>query len=133
LEEDERNQLKAPWKNLGADNSFELPEDSKGDRKMKPESNKHSRILTEGGRQTRNNTDIERTVGQVIDKTKQKLRDYQTLPQTNLNAAAFRRKAKEVLVSALAVKDFIGAVLSLDPTGYGASAWTVMSFALTVG
>ncbi len=76
-------------------------------------------------------TDPKLLVGRVIDLTQDQLRVY-TKRWGNKDEKTAAGTARSILISALKFKDSIDAVLKFDATGYGSSAWSVISFGLTV-
>lgn len=69
-------------------------------------------------------------VQKTIDETKKALEHYQRKSGPIAQVADI---GKKILASAFTVKQFLDAGAKFDPTGYGACAWAVLSFGLTVG
>lgn len=75
-------------------------------------------------------------VDEVIDLTKEKCAQYEAggwhIKREGREDINVREKAKSLICSALVVKDLIDAGLQFDVSGYGALAWSVVSFGLQV-
>lgn len=83
------------------------------------------------GRKGRSATDNSKHyVQRTIDATKKALKQYQRQSGPITQVAD---TGKKILTSALTVKQLLDAGAKFDPTGYGACAWAVLSFGLTVG
>lgn len=77
-------------------------------------------------------TNSQELVSGVIEHTQDKLATYEKRWGSD-NEKTAAGIAKSILLSALMVKDLVDAGLKFDPTGYGSSAWAVVSFGLKVG
>lgn len=77
-------------------------------------------------------TDSQELVNGVIEHTQDKLATYTKRWGSDEEKTA-AGVARSILLSALTVKDLVDAGLKFDPTGYGSSAWAVVSFGLKVG
>ena len=75
-------------------------------------------------------------VDEVIDLTREKCAQYEAggwhIKREGREDINVREKAKSLICSALVVKDLIDAGLQFDASGYGALAWSVVSFGLQV-
>ena len=75
-------------------------------------------------------------VDEVIDLTREKCAQYEAggwhIKREGREDINVREKAKSLICSALVVKDLIDAGLQFDVSGYGALAWSVVSFGLQV-
>ena len=75
-------------------------------------------------------------VDEVINLTKEKCAQYEAggwhIKREGREDINVRDKAKSLICSALVVKDLIDAGLQFDVSGYGALAWSVVSFGLQV-
>ena len=75
-------------------------------------------------------------VDEVIDLTREKCAQYEAggwhIKREGREDINVRDKAKSLICSALVVKDLIDAGLQFDVSGYGALAWSVVSFGLQV-
>ena len=75
-------------------------------------------------------------VDEVIDLTREKCAQYEAggwhIKREGREDINVRDKAKSLICSALVVKDLIDAGLQFDASGYGALAWSVVSFGLQV-
>ena len=75
-------------------------------------------------------------VDEVIDLTREKCAQYEAggwhIKREGWEDINVREKAKSLICSALVVKDLIDAGLQFDASGYGALAWSVVSFGLQV-
>ena len=75
-------------------------------------------------------------VDEVIDLTREKCAQYEAggwhIKREGREDISVREKAKSLICSALVVKDLIDAGLQFDVSGYGALAWSVVSFGLQV-
>jgi len=75
-------------------------------------------------------------VDRVIRQTEDKLVEYKSrgwqIEGRDGEMINVRDTAKSIMVSILSFKDLVDAGLKFDPTGYGASAWAVISFGLKV-
>lgn len=76
-------------------------------------------------------TDSQKLVDDVVNNTRDKMARYKARWGSDHEKSTLNN-ARTILLSALKVKDMIDAGLKFDPTGYGAAAWTVVSFSLTV-
>lgn len=76
-------------------------------------------------------TDSQKLVDDVITNTQDKMARYKARWGSDHEKSTLNN-ARTILLSALKVKDLIDAGVKFDPTGYGAAAWTVVSFSLTV-
>ena len=70
-------------------------------------------------------------VGLVIEDTESKMVAYKARWGSDNNETSFG-KARNILFSALVVKDMLDNVVKFDPTGYCSAAWAVASLGLTV-
>ena len=75
-------------------------------------------------------------VDEIIDLTREKCAQYEAggwhIKREGREDINVRDKAKSLICSALVVKDLIDAGLQFDASGYGALAWSVVSFGLQV-
>ncbi len=75
-------------------------------------------------------------VDEIIDLTREKCAQYEAggwhVKREGREDINVREKAKSLICSALVVKDLIDAGLQFDVSGYGALAWSVVSFGLQV-
>ena len=75
-------------------------------------------------------------IDEVIDLTREKCAQYEAggwhIKREGREDINVREKAKSLICSALVVKDLIDAGLQFDASGYGALAWSVVSFGLQV-
>ena len=75
-------------------------------------------------------------VDEVIDLTREKCAQYEAggwhIKREGREDINVHEKAKSLICSALVVKDLIDAGLQFDASGYGALAWSVVSFGLQV-
>ena len=75
-------------------------------------------------------------VDEVINLTREKCAQYEAcgwhIKREGREDINIRDKAKSLICSALVVKDLIDAGLQFDVSGYGALAWSVVSFGLQV-
>ncbi|KAI3318901.1 hypothetical protein HD806DRAFT_511251 [Xylariaceae sp. AK1471] len=77
-------------------------------------------------------TDSKQLVNNVIDLTQDKLKVYTKRWGDKDDKKTTPGTARSILLSALTFKDLVDSVLKFDPTGYGSSAWAVVSFGLTL-
>jgi len=73
----------------------------------------------------------EQLVEEVVVRTKTRMVTYEERWGSE-SKSTIAGTARKVVLSALVVKDLVGAGLAFDPTGYGACAWAVVSFGLKV-
>lgn len=124
LDEEARNRLQRPWNHFSdtTQSLLEVPKrDKNAKRRDKP---------TQGGLRGENTTktsDYNQCVDDVIHGLQFRQEEYPTQWEGSKDTA------KKILTSVLTIKKIIDAGVAFDPTGYGASAWAVVSFGLTVG
>ncbi|RAL12829.1 uncharacterized protein BO97DRAFT_450808 [Aspergillus homomorphus CBS 101889] len=81
---------------------------------------------------------VEEALAKVISEVEDKYKDHQKgglrIRERGDGAGRFdvRGSAKKVLVSVLQVQDLIKTVAGFDPTGHASTAWSVVSFGLTL-
>jgi hypothetical protein len=76
-----------------------------------------------------------RLVTDVVKLTKERFAEYEASGwhvKPGKKDIDVGKEAKKILCSVLHFKDLIDAGLKFDPTGYGASAWAIISFSLQV-
>ncbi|ROV87403.1 hypothetical protein VSDG_09699 [Cytospora chrysosperma] len=123
LDEEARNRLQRPWNHFSdtTQSLLEVPKrDKNAKRRDKP---------TQGGLRGENTTktsDYNQCVDDVIHGLQFRQEEYPTQWEGSKDTA------KKILTSVLTIKKIIDAGVAFDPTGYGASAWAVVSFGLTL-
>ncbi|KAK4198529.1 hypothetical protein QBC40DRAFT_229747 [Triangularia verruculosa] len=75
--------------------------------------------------------DVSTSINNVIDYARDRLTEYQRRWGSDAKGTAVGT-ARRILISMLSVKELIDAGIKFDVSGYGALAWSVLSFGLTL-
>lgn len=125
LDEKAKKRLREPWRSF-SNNSQGFFEVSQGDKSAKRKDR-----TTQGGLKGENKAKesaYDRCVLDVVNG----LHFRQVEDQDQWDEAS-KGKAEAIVNNVLTVKKIVDAAIGFDPSGYGASAWAVVSFGLTVG
>ncbi|KAK3354077.1 hypothetical protein B0T25DRAFT_545945 [Lasiosphaeria hispida] len=138
LDAEAKELLKRPWRNPETTVASKSSESARGMKRVKTARTKSPRSVGETFASRDGLAAVSGTaakdsayIDEVIDHTRDRLAEYQRRWGSDTKGTA-AGMARNVLTSALTAKELIDAGLKFDVSGYGACAWSVLSFGLTL-